>query len=157
MQTQTMAKDLMFKLRLDAQDRKRLEAVAAHLSAPAATAVRMLIKEKYDAVEAARAVHLGREHHDVLWNFSGDPRATRGDIARSMNRIGYDATWGGLTRVLNELRAEGYVKRVRLNSEEAEADRKIGNWHGSAYVLTPKGRAYVDEHWTKDATKESKR
>lgn len=41
-------KDLMFKLRLDEQDRERLDAVAAHFSAPAATAIRILIKEKFD-------------------------------------------------------------------------------------------------------------
>jgi hypothetical protein len=47
-----VTKDLMFKLRLDAQDRERLDAVAAHFSAPAATAVRMLIKQKYDEIKA---------------------------------------------------------------------------------------------------------
>lgn len=52
MQTQPMSKDLMFKLRLDAQDRARLDAVAAHFSAPAATAIRILIKERYDAIVA---------------------------------------------------------------------------------------------------------
>ncbi|MGH7435424.1 MAG: hypothetical protein ACRENE_07095, partial [Polyangiaceae bacterium] len=55
MQTQTMPKDLMFKLRLDAQDRERLDAVAAHLSAPAATAIRILIKEKHDAIRIKEA------------------------------------------------------------------------------------------------------
>jgi predicted DNA-binding protein len=48
-----MTKDLMFKLRLDDLDRKRLDAVAQHYSAPAATVVRMLIKEKYDGIQAA--------------------------------------------------------------------------------------------------------
>jgi hypothetical protein len=48
-------KDLMFKLRLDAQDRERLEAVAAHYSAPAATAIRILVKEKYDAIRRKAA------------------------------------------------------------------------------------------------------
>jgi hypothetical protein len=48
LQARPMAKDLMFKLRLDAEDRDRLDAVAEHYSAPAATAIRMLIKEKYD-------------------------------------------------------------------------------------------------------------
>lgn len=45
-----MAKDQMFKLRLDAADRARLEAVAEHLSAPAATAIRMLVKREADAI-----------------------------------------------------------------------------------------------------------
>lgn len=45
-----MAKDKVFKLRLDDKDRRRLDAVAEHLSAPAATAIRMIIKEKYDNI-----------------------------------------------------------------------------------------------------------
>jgi hypothetical protein len=56
MQTHPMAKDLMFKLRLDAEDRKRLDAVAAHYSAPAATAIRMLIKEKHDEIRAKQEI-----------------------------------------------------------------------------------------------------
>jgi hypothetical protein len=51
-----MAKDRTFKLRLDAQDRERLDAVAAHYSAPAATAIRMLIKEKHDEIRAKRGL-----------------------------------------------------------------------------------------------------
>jgi predicted DNA-binding protein len=50
MQTHPVPKDLMFKLRLDAEDRKRLEAVAQHYSAPAATVIRILVKEKFDAI-----------------------------------------------------------------------------------------------------------
>jgi predicted DNA-binding protein len=50
-----MAKDLTFKLRLDAQDRERLDAVAANYSAPAATVIRILIKEKYDQIGASKA------------------------------------------------------------------------------------------------------
>lgn len=42
----------MFKMRLDAEDRERLDAVAAHYSAPAATAIRILIKEKCDSIDA---------------------------------------------------------------------------------------------------------
>jgi hypothetical protein len=55
MQTHPVPKDLMFKLRLDAQDRERLEAVAAFYSAPAATAIRILVKEKYDAIRRKAA------------------------------------------------------------------------------------------------------
>jgi hypothetical protein len=61
MQTLDMAKDLMFKLRLDAQDRERLDLIAANYSASASTALRILIKEKYDAIRltqaATHAVH----------------------------------------------------------------------------------------------------
>jgi len=47
-----MPKDKTFKMRLDAQDLARLKAVAEHFSAPAATVIRILIKEKYDAIQA---------------------------------------------------------------------------------------------------------
>jgi len=52
MQTAAMAKDKTFNLRLDEKDRERLDAVAEHYSAPAATVVRILIKEKYDALRS---------------------------------------------------------------------------------------------------------
>jgi predicted DNA-binding protein len=102
----SMAKDQTFKLRLDAQDRERLEAVAAHYSAPAATAIRMLIKEKHDEIRAKRNIgdneafdvacialarHVDREGE--IWQqpsagssgFEGDEyvlRSTRGELAR---------------------------------------------------------------------------
>jgi hypothetical protein len=61
---ETMTKDLMFKLRLDETDRERLEKLAEHYSAPAATVVRMLIKEKHDEVTGARIKSIFGEHHD---------------------------------------------------------------------------------------------
>jgi predicted DNA-binding protein len=45
-----MAKGLVFKMRLDEQDRERLNVLAEHYSAPAATVVRILVKEKVDAL-----------------------------------------------------------------------------------------------------------
>jgi|HubBroStandDraft_2_1064218.scaffolds.fasta_scaffold98446_1 predicted DNA-binding protein len=48
-----MAKELMFKMRLDEKDRERLNQLAEHYSAPAATVVRILVKERVD--EIARA------------------------------------------------------------------------------------------------------
>jgi predicted DNA-binding protein len=48
-----MAKTLMFKLRLDDADRERLDRVAEHYSAPAATVIRILIKKEFDAVGLA--------------------------------------------------------------------------------------------------------
>ena len=83
-ETAAMAKDRTFNLRLDDEDRARLEVVAHHLSAPAATAVRMLVKERYDrlvdegrampiAVVEGRAYQLrakvgpnGRQRYDIL-------------------------------------------------------------------------------------------
>ena len=50
----TMAKDKTFNLRLDEQDRARLDMLSAHYSAPAATVVRILIKEKVDWLETER-------------------------------------------------------------------------------------------------------
>src|SRR5688500_5881786 len=47
-QRDPMAKELVFKMRLDTQDRARLDRISAHYSAPAATVVRMLIKREDD-------------------------------------------------------------------------------------------------------------
>lgn len=41
-----MPKDLMFKLRLEEKDRKRLDAVAAHYEMTAAQTVRTMLKER---------------------------------------------------------------------------------------------------------------
>lgn len=49
-----MAKDLIFRLRLDERDKRRLEEVAASYLAPAATTVRMLIKKEYDRLQRER-------------------------------------------------------------------------------------------------------
>lgn len=46
MHTQDMAKDQMFKLRLDDKDRARLDAIAAHYEMTAAQTVRTVLKEK---------------------------------------------------------------------------------------------------------------
>lgn len=43
-----MARDLVFQLRLDEEDRDRLDALAKHYAAPRATAVRMMIKQVFD-------------------------------------------------------------------------------------------------------------
>lgn len=45
-----MSKDLMFKLRLDANDRERLSALAALYDMSAANVVRMLIKSRHEEV-----------------------------------------------------------------------------------------------------------
>jgi hypothetical protein len=42
-----MAKDHVFHFRLDETDRGRLDALAAHYSAPVATVVRILVAEKF--------------------------------------------------------------------------------------------------------------
>jgi predicted DNA-binding protein len=52
-----MAKGLTFKMRLDEGDRERLDMLAEHYSAPAATVVRILVKEKALAV-AREAIEL---------------------------------------------------------------------------------------------------
>jgi len=53
MQTATpMANDQTFNLRLDEKDRRRLDQLCEHFSAPTATVVRMLIKAKRPAVSA---------------------------------------------------------------------------------------------------------
>lgn len=46
MQTQDMAKDQIFKLRLEERDRRRLAALAEHYEMSAAQTLRTLMKEK---------------------------------------------------------------------------------------------------------------
>lgn len=52
MHTHDVTKDLVFRLRLDEDDRASLDEVAAYYSAPAATVVRILIKEKLREIRA---------------------------------------------------------------------------------------------------------
>ncbi len=49
-----MTKNLMFKLRLDDRDRERLDVLAERYSAPAATVLRILLKEEFDALPEAK-------------------------------------------------------------------------------------------------------
>jgi hypothetical protein len=142
MQAEAMAKDLMFKLRLDEEDRKRLDAVAAQYSAPAATAVRMLIKEKYDALglrpqSPTFGIQLQDRHHDVLglmqlWATLGaEPDCTLEELKDALVRDS-EVQWnlGALPRTLNELTREGLVRRIIRKSDAMKT-----------YVLTEKGRA----------------
>ena len=46
-----MAKGLTFKMRLDERDRERMNMLAEHFSASAATVVRILVNQKADALE----------------------------------------------------------------------------------------------------------
>jgi predicted DNA-binding protein len=52
-----MAKGLVFKLRMDEADRLRLDKLSEHYAAPAATVVRMLIKNKADWLESEGRIH----------------------------------------------------------------------------------------------------
>lgn len=45
-----MAKDKLFNVRLDADDKERLEVLSKHYALPAANVIRMLIKRDFDAV-----------------------------------------------------------------------------------------------------------
>ena len=111
MQTEAVTKDLMFKLRLDDHDKKRLDALAEHYSAPAATVVRILIKEKFDAVQELKAsttLELTPLHETMLMLLRDGSAHTPDDLAR---HPGWNAAWRGFNRVLNELRREGYVTK----------------------------------------------
>lgn len=134
MQTDIMAREKTFNMRLAPEEWARFEAVAAHYELPVASMLRLLVKEKDDAVRASESEALGQEHRDVLWQFSDlrdeSPQPSE-EIGRGMNAVGYDAKWTGLARILNALREAGYMKRLR-----------------AGYVLTPKGKAYVQAHWS---------
>jgi predicted DNA-binding protein len=53
MHTEQVAKNQQFNLRLDADDKERLEVLSKHYAAPAATVIRMLVKRDFDAVARA--------------------------------------------------------------------------------------------------------
>lgn len=55
-----MKRDQTFNLRMGSADRKRLNALAKHYAAPAATAVRVLIKLEYDRLRKLGAHLDGR-------------------------------------------------------------------------------------------------
>lgn len=110
MQNAVVTKDLMFKLRLDEQDRARLKALGEHYSTPDATVVRMLIKEKYDAVQALKAsstFELTDLHESVLTFLRDGGAYTLNEI---LNWPGLSGA-RGVTRALNELRREGYAEK----------------------------------------------
>lgn len=45
---------MIYRLRFDKADRKRLDAIAAHYAVTAAAAIRILLKEKVDSLEAKK-------------------------------------------------------------------------------------------------------
>jgi hypothetical protein len=140
-----MTKDQSFRLRLDATDRERLKAVAAHFSAPESTAVRILIKEKYDALALQRAQindddfrweDLHREIVGVLADDTKREPMPTDEIYRCLSEgenrggghYGHSAFKTAIPRALNALTRNGYMRRLK-----------------SGYVLTPKGSAKADQ------------
>jgi Mn-dependent DtxR family transcriptional regulator len=80
-------------------------------------------------------IKLGRAHVKVLWIFSGDVtrKIHSDDLARELNEKGcVSAIWRGFDRVMNELRRSGHVSKKMRH-----------------YSLTPKGKAFVRETWTR--------
>jgi len=131
MQTPSMAKDLMFKLRLDEEDRRRLRVVADHFSAPAATAVRMLIKKEYDELVQRKQLPLSltTAHKHVLNAIGGlGPLALLDEIETELRPLydGKSVPW--VKAIVKELRDHDYVQR-------------LGVGLGAGYVLTDKGSA----------------
>jgi hypothetical protein len=137
MQTETVAKELVFKMRIDEADKARLDALGKQYAAPAATVVRILIKEKFDEL-AARKAALGSGEDDFRWskthddildvvNSERDP-IDGGDIGVAMCNppYFYSTPLRGLSLALNQLRRNGYLRRL-----------KVG------YVITEKGRAAI--------------
>ncbi|MBI5536866.1 MAG: hypothetical protein HY898_29360 [Deltaproteobacteria bacterium] len=135
-----MAKDKTFNLRLAEEDRVRLDALAAHFSAPAATAVRMIIKAEYDRLQlrplTAHKTNTDpdpftlSDENELRWCSDlireiGNGSLTFEQIAAEMNTRGYNAPLRGMTRRLNALRRHGYVRKTA----------------SKGYELTDKGRS----------------
>jgi hypothetical protein len=77
MMSLSMPKDLVFKMRLDVADKERLDQLALHYSAPAATVVRMLVKRDADEVAASRA----KKRWEV--SLEGEDRALYGRVLKA--------------------------------------------------------------------------
>jgi antitoxin component of RelBE/YafQ-DinJ toxin-antitoxin module len=121
----TMAKDKTFNIRLDEQDRMRLDEIAAHYAAPAATAVRILIKREHDRLaletgETGEPFELEQRHHDVLRAIKTLTARKKGGVqmADMREEVGSakSARWPAalLPTTINELRRAGRI--VRLSS-----------------------------------------
>ena len=82
MQTESVSKDLVFKMRLDAEDRDLLDGLARHYSAPAATVVRILIKEKHASLGIYRPRSVT----------AGHPMAQ--EYARKAHEDHFESHWG---------------------------------------------------------------
>ena len=123
-----MSKDQMFKLRLDADDRRKLDELSVHFSAPAATVVRMLIKDKhrevlpeptrFDPFTMVRDEEVLEEYVRVLKeiraNTTPEAGASLSAIEAGLQEWQYPHNariWKALPRMLNEIVRAGYAKR----------------------------------------------
>jgi hypothetical protein len=121
-------KDLVFKMRLDEQDRNRLDEIARQYSAPAATAVRMLIKKEFDRLQEQQISTLTREHRAVLKILFDWGQTDTGLIKAELEKEGYnDPPW--FSEVLKQLRNSGYIQKL-----------------GNGYSPTEKGEAAARKH-----------
>jgi hypothetical protein len=128
-----------FKILLSPEEKAQLDGVAASRGLTASDVLRQHIREAHAELEEGRRLQAlqaeqpTEEQDNVLYCFAGeDLRSTleRGAIAIAINQSGVDAKWGGLNRVLNELRHSGFLFRTP-----------------AGYRLTAKGTAYVATHW----------
>jgi hypothetical protein len=127
-----MAKDKTFNLRLDDLDRKRLDRIAQELSAPAATAVRILIKKEYDQLVASETRADARRWHGFA------------DEIESMIRLSEVPNLKA-TFEKDEHRAhltDGKRKRTIELADEAFVE--INRWPGSRLDCNKDGRMYND-------------
>lgn len=126
LEVQPMPKDLMFKLRLDEDDRKRLDDLSGHYSAPAATVVRILIKEKHEQLK------LG----EPLWWY------------RFVKHVNELLKLSELKEVqLTGDQADGQIhlkdeKRERIVSNETEAFVVLNNWPHSQLSVDADGHLF---------------
>ena len=142
MQPTVMTKELVFKMRLSDDDRKRLDRLAEHYSSPAATVVRMLIKERTDSIPTKSPLRLQSHHIDILEFLKSrrKPVASRRideDLTSDEHAYGR-GVWpcgevnNGLADWLSELERAVYVAQVR-------EDEWMITEHGRAAIrrLTP--------------------
>lgn len=132
------AREKLFTMRMSADEIGRLERLAEHYGLTVAGTIRLIAKEKYDAVMAARASEeredFRSEHALVLETIDVFADGSRSRIPgripaaklhhddfreelrlRTRNHEGVDMT-GGVNRVVNDLTRWGYLRRLRGQS-----------------------------------------
>jgi antitoxin component of RelBE/YafQ-DinJ toxin-antitoxin module len=85
-----MTKSQTFKLRLDAEDRERLELVAEHFNVPSVTAIRILIKNKVADLQARLSFDMVKASEEILTN-PNQPERVRAVAVRFLGLVTKDS------------------------------------------------------------------
>lgn len=128
-------REKMFTIRMSSDETERLEVVAKHFGLSAAGAIRMLVKEKFDAIRPADA--LRAEHRTMIEAMRMAVEEGDADEGGWISREVFDSeTFGShlselksdlpksaIPRLLNELVRSGHLERSKIKSESGHRYR----------------------------------